>query len=168
MKYNPDQDWSAAFYRGLDALQLKDGNDILNINRDDQGSFCLNTLATHDKYATLCISKEVPLTNKVDYVNKYPSTLQTTPYNFSDTGITSETCTGIVKATPLHSKNQAQHFHDLNEIETYPDVQPAFFNYLTGEQKRKVCVPVDGGHDKGPCHKEVQFWWTCYHFDKGC
>lgn len=36
MKYNLDQHWSAAFYRGLDALQLNDGTDILNINCDDQ------------------------------------------------------------------------------------------------------------------------------------
>lgn len=36
MKYNLDQHWSAAFHRGLDALQLNDGTDILNINRDDQ------------------------------------------------------------------------------------------------------------------------------------
>ena len=167
MKYNPDQHWSAAFYRGLDALQLKDGNEILNINRDDQAGFRLDTLATHNKHATLCISDEVPLTTKVDYVNKYPSTLQTTSYNFSGTATTSETCAGIVKATPLHSKNPAQHFHDLTEIETYPDVQPAFFNSLTGERKTKVCVRVDGGHDEGPSHKEVQFWWTCYHLDKG-
>ena len=30
----------------------------------------------------------------------------------------------------------------------------------------KVCVRVDGCHDEGPTHKEVQFWWTCYHLDK--
>ena len=166
LRYNPDQHWSAAFYRSLDALHLRDGNDILNINRDDQAGFRLDTLATHNKRATLCIAEEVPLTTKSDYVNKYPSTLQTTSYNFLGTGTTAEICAGVVKAVPLHSKNPAQHFNDLNEIETYLDVQPAFFNCLSGERKTKVCVCVDGGHDEGPTHKEVQFWWTCYHLDK--
>ena len=32
--------------------------------------------------------------------------------------MTAEICAGIVKTTPLHSKVPAQHFHDLNEIET--------------------------------------------------
>lgn len=166
LRYNPDQHWSAAFYRSLDALHLRDGNDILNINQDDQAGFRLDTLATHNKRATLCIAEEVPLTTKSDYVNKYPSTLQTTSYNFLGTGTTAEICAGVVKAVPLHSKNPAQHFNDLNEIETYLDVQPAFFNCLSGERKTKVCVRVDGGHDEGPTHKEVQFWWTCYHLDK--
>lgn len=166
LRYNPDQHWSAAFYRSLDALHLRDGNDILNINRDDQAGFRLDTLATHNKRATLCIAEEVPLTTKSDYVNKYPSTLQTTSYNFLGTGTTAEICAGVVKAVPLHSKNPAQHFNDLNEIETYLDVQPAFFNCLSGERKTKVCVRFDGGHDEGPTHKEVQFWWTCYHLDK--
>ena len=166
LRYSPDQHWSAAFYRSLDALHLRDGNDILNINRDDQAGFRLDTLATHNKRATLCIAEEVPLTIKSNYVNKYPSTLQTMSYNFLGTGTTAEICVGVVKAVPLHSKNPAQHFNDLNEIETYLDVQPAFFNCLSGERKTKVCVRVDGGHDEGPTHKEVQFWWTCYHLDK--
>lgn len=166
LRYNPDQDWSAAFYRSLDALHLRDGNDILNFNRDDQAGFRLDMLATHNKHATLCIAEEVALTTKSDYVNKYPSTLQTTSYNFLGTGTTAEICAGVVKALPLHSKNPTPHFNDLNEIETYLDVQPAFFNCLSGERKTKVCVRVDGGHDEGPAHKEVQFWWTCYHLDK--
>ena len=77
-----------------------------------------------------------------------------------------EICSGIVKAVPLHSKNPAHISTILNEIETYPNVQPAFFNCLTGERKTGVCVRVGGGHDKGPTHKEVQFWWTCYHLNK--
>ena len=125
LRYNPDQHWSAAFYSSLDALHLRDGNDILNINRDDQAGFRLDTLATHNKRATLCIAEEVPLTIKSNYVNKYPSTLQTMSYNFLGTGTTAEICVGVVKAVPLHSKNPAQHFNDLNEIETYLDVQPA-------------------------------------------
>ena len=45
-------------------------------------------------------------------------------------------------------------------------MEPAFFNHITGERKSKVCVRVDGGHDEGPSHKEVQFWWTNYHLEK--
>ncbi len=161
--YNPDQHWSAALYRGLDDLRLKDGADILNINRDDQaGGFQLDTLATHSKHATLCIAQEEPLTTKTDYVNSYPSTLQTTSYNFSGTETTAEICGGIVKAVPLHHKNPAQHAHDLDIIKNYDDVKPAFFQ-VNGNRKSKVCVGVDGGHDEGPAHLEVQFWWTYYH-----
>ena len=105
-------------------MHLRGGNDILNIHRDDQAGCRLDTLATHNKRATLCIAEEVPLTTKSNYVNKYPSTLQTTSYNFLGTGTTAEVCTGVVKAIPLHSKIPAQHFNDLNEIETYLDVQP--------------------------------------------
>ena len=90
IRYNPDKHWSSALYRALDALQLKDGTDIININRDDQAGFRLDTLATHNKQATLCIQDSVPLSTKTDYVNKYPSTLQTTSYNFSSTVTTAE------------------------------------------------------------------------------
>ena len=90
IRYNPDKHWSSALYRALDALQLKDGTDIININRDDQAGFRLDTLATHNKQATLCIQDSVPLSTKTDYVNKYPSTLPTTSYNFSSTGTTAE------------------------------------------------------------------------------
>ena len=38
-----------------------------------------------------------------------------------------------------------------------------FFNPVTGNRKSKICVQVDGGHDEGPAHQEVQFWWTNYH-----
>ena len=166
IRYNPDKHWSSALYRALDTLQLKDGTNIININRDDQAGFRLDTLATHNKQATLCMQDGVTLTTKADYVNKYPSTLQTTSYNFSSTGTTAEICAGIVKDVPLHQKNLAQHAHDLNVIETYPEVEPAFVNHITGKRKSKVCIRVDGGHDEGPSHKEVQFWWTNYHLEK--
>ena len=119
IRYKPDKYWLSALYRALDALQLKDGTDIISINRDDQAGFWLDTLATHNKQGTLCIQDSVPLTTNEDYVNKYPSTLQTTSYNFSSTGTAAEICAGIVKAIPLHQKNPAQHVHDLNVIETF-------------------------------------------------
>ena len=100
-RYNPDQHWSAAFYRGLDALQLKDGTDILTINRDDQVGFRLDILATHSKHVTLCISEEAPLTTKSDNVNKYPLPYLIQLLKF---------VLALLKPIPLHSKNPTQHF----------------------------------------------------------
>lgn len=34
LRYNPDFDCSNSFYRGLNKFQLKDGRDIINVNRD--------------------------------------------------------------------------------------------------------------------------------------
>lgn len=165
-KVKVSDSFTCILFRSLDALQLKDGTDIININRDDQAGFRLDTVATYNKQETLCIQDSVPLTTKTDYVKKYPSTLQTTSYNFSSTGTSAEICAGIVKAIPLHQKNPAPHAHDLNVTETYSEVKPAFFNHITGERKSKVCIRVDGGHDGGPSHKEVQFWWTNYYLEK--
>ena len=49
LKFNLNNHWSAAFYRGLNWLQYTDGLNILNINRDDASGYCLHTLATHSK-----------------------------------------------------------------------------------------------------------------------
>ena len=125
--------------------------DLLNINRDDQAGFRLDTLATHNRHATLCMGKEPPLTTKTDYVNKYTSTIQTT-YNFSGTNTTAEIYAGIVKAVPLHHKNPAQHAADMDVMDTYQEIKPAYFNHITDERKSKVCIRVDGGHEEGPCH----------------
>ena len=46
VKFNPDKHWSAAFYRGLDALQYVCGRYITVINRDDQAGFRLGRAAT--------------------------------------------------------------------------------------------------------------------------
>ena len=35
LKYNPDSHLSAAFYKGLNSIQLRDGADICVMNRDD-------------------------------------------------------------------------------------------------------------------------------------
>lgn len=101
IRYNPDTHWSAALYKGLNKLEYTDGKNIMNLNRDDQAGFRLDTLATHSKHAFLCTSPV--LTTKTD------STLQTTSYNFTETANTGEMCTGVVKAVPIHYKNPAQH-----------------------------------------------------------
>ena len=117
LKYNPDVHWSSAYYASLSHLQYKDGHNIVNLGRDDLAGFRLDTMTTHKHHSTLSIKGSESLTTYTDYVNKYPSTLHTTSYNFSGTDSTGEICCVVVKATPLHLKNAAQHFADLKEVE---------------------------------------------------
>ena len=84
LRYNPDSHWSAAFYKGLNAVQYADGRNIMNLNCDDAAGFRLDTLSTNKQYATPVVKSKETLTTRTDYVNKYPSTLQTS-YNFSET-----------------------------------------------------------------------------------
>lgn len=167
LKYNPDAHWSSALYAGFDKLQYTNGNNIMNLGRDDQAGFRLDSMTTHKQHGTLCLKNEVPLTTRTDYVNRYPSVLQTTSYNFPATDTTEEICAGVVKAQPLHCKNPAQHFEDLLMVEDKPEVKPAFHNHQTGKLKEIECARVDGGADEGPIHKEVQYWWTKRHLQKG-
>jgi hypothetical protein len=165
VRYNPDQHWSSSLYAGLDKLQYEDGSNIVNIGRDDQAGFRLDTMATHKLHATLCVKGSEHITTRTDYVNKYPSNLQTTSYNFSGTKKTSEICAGIVKAPLLFGKNAAQHFGDLEMLEKKEEVRAAFINPFTGKRKEVECVRVDGSYDEGPSHIEVQYWWTVRHLN---
>lgn len=90
VRYNPHEHWSAALYGALDKLQYTDGRHIMNLGRDDQAGFRLDTTASHKQHATLCVRGNKPLTTRTDYTNKYPSTLQTTSYNFPSTNTTGE------------------------------------------------------------------------------
>jgi len=101
LKYNPDAHWSNALYKGLNLLQYKDGRHILNINRDDPAGFRLVTMAMHRLHKTPVVKGKDVLTTYTDYLNRYPSTLQTTSYNFSGTHTTQEVCVGIVQASGL-------------------------------------------------------------------
>ena len=166
LKYNPDEHWSAALYRGLDDIQYKDGRQIMNVGRDDQAGFRLDTMTTSKQNATLCCKDNLPLTTRTDYVNQYPSVLQTTCYNFAATETTGEVCAGVVKAKKLFFKNPAQHYADMM-IERNEDIKPAFINPLTGKTKEIECIRVDGGGDEGPVHEEVQYWWTKRHLING-
>ena len=83
LKFNPDDHWSAAFYTRLNKFQYVDGRDMININRDDSTGLRLDTLATCKQYATPIVQGKEVLTTRTDYVNKYPSVLQTTSYNSS-------------------------------------------------------------------------------------
>ena len=167
VKYNPDAHWSNALYSSLDTLQYQDGSNIVNLGRDDQAGFRLDTMASHRLHGSLCVKGKESLTTRTDYVNKYPSTLQTTSYNFAGTKTTGEVCMGVVKAPVLFHKNSAQHLSDLELISQNDHCKSAFVNPLTGKKKEVECVRVDGGYDEGPSHLEVQYWWTVRHLKCG-
>ena len=57
------------------------------------------------------------MTTRTDYVNRYNSVLQTTSYNFTATGTTSEVCVGVVKAVPIHKKkNYSTLFRSVDAV----------------------------------------------------
>ena len=131
LRYNPDNHWSAALYRNLAYLQYTDGTNIVNINRDDAAGFCLDTLTTHRLHRTPVVRGKEILTTHTDYVNSYPSLLQTTSYNFTGTSTTGELCAGVVKGAGVFSKNAAQHAANLSMLESITSIKPAFVNPLT-------------------------------------
>lgn len=165
LRYNPDSHWSAALYCGLDVIQYTDGNDKLNLNRDDLSIFRLDSMITHNKTATQQIKGSPILTTKTDYQASYPNKLQTTSYNFTGTNNTGELCGGVVKAIPLHHKNPAQHMADFEMLGKAEHFQPAFVS-PEGKVKRIECIRTDSGGDEAPCYDEVQFWWTRRHMEK--
>ena len=165
IRYNPDSHWSGAFYKGLNSFQFADGTDMLVINRDDAAGFRLDTLTTSKQYTTPVVCGHDVLTTRTDYVNKHPSVIQTTSYNFPRTMTTPEVCVGVVKAPGLHQKNPVQHYEDLCMLEQMDDLRSAFVN-PAGENKSIDCIRVDGASDEGPSHLEIQFLWTEWHWKK--
>ena len=163
IKYNPDSHWSNALYRGLTKIQFTDGRHILNVNRDDAAGFCLDTMSTHRLHKTPMVQDQQALTTYTDFVNRYPSLLQTTSYNFSGTQTTAEVCVGVVKASGVYPKNPAQHAADISFLENHPEIKPVFIDPKTNERKAVDCIRVDGASDEGPVHEEVQFFWTVHH-----
>ena len=107
------------------------------------------------------------LTTHTDYVNRYPSSLQTTCYNFTGTKNTQEVCVGVVKGAKSFPKNPAQHYADLKMLSNVPELQSVFTNSATGKPKRIECVRVDGATDEGPSHYEVKFYWAARHLEEG-
>ena len=88
---------SASRYKGLVQVDQRrvrkgfgDGTNVMNLSCDDQAGFRLDTMTTHKLHASLCLKNEDPLTTRTDYVNRYPSVLQTTSYNFPATKTTGE------------------------------------------------------------------------------
>ena len=66
---NPDEHWSAAFYAALNDQHFRDGENVLNLGRDDQAGFCLDTMTTHKLHGTLCVKDREPDTTRTDYAN---------------------------------------------------------------------------------------------------
>ena len=163
LKFNPDEHWSAAFYQSLNDQQFRDGEKVLNLGRDDQAGFRLDTMTTNKLHGTLSVKGHESLTTRTDYVNGYPSTLQVTSYNFPETENTAERCVGVVKARSLHEKNAAQHLADLELLSTKEILKPVFFKTGSDEPKEVEFVRVDGGQEEGPSHCEVKYWWTVHH-----
>ena len=83
LRYNPDAHWSVMFYKGLNSIQYVDGRFILNINRDDAANVQLDTLTTCKQHPNPVVQGKDISTTRTDYVNRYPSQLQTTYYNFT-------------------------------------------------------------------------------------
>ena len=166
LKYNPDCHWSAALYKGLSFCENCDGTQILNLNRDDASGFRLDTLSTHRLHRSPMVRGKDVLATHTDFVNSYPSILQTTSYHFSGTTTTKEVCAGVVKGAGVFPKNPAQHMSDLEMLEKSTELQEAFLNPDTQQPKKIECIRVDGASDEGPLHQEVQFWWALRHLTK--
>ena len=153
IRFNPDHHYSNAFYKDLDALQLKDGKNKLILNRDDAAGYRLGTTYTHKQYKNVSLINQPELTTRTDYVNKYKSVLQTSMHLIMATDNTSQKVLGVVKPHHLFPKNPAQHMADLlmmSEMEEFKD----------DLRKPIDCIRVDGATDEGPSHLEVQFLWT--------
>ena len=162
-KYNPDEHWSCAFYATLNKLEYRDGTTAMNIGRADQAGFRLDTMTTHRLHGTSCAKGKEALTTRADYTTKYPCTLQTTSYNFTETETVGELCAGVVKACGLHKKNPAQHLANFETLSQKDGLKPAFIDAKTKQLKKVQFIKVDGGHDEGPSHCEVQYLWTVWH-----
>ena len=80
------------------------------------------------------------LTCRTDFVNKYPSIIQTTSYNFSGTDTTPETCVGIVKASGTYQTNLAQHATDLQMLSEMDKCKHVFKNMSTNDFKLIDCI----------------------------
>ena len=133
------------------------------MNRDDATGFRLDTLATCKQYSSPTVKGKEIFTTCTDYVNKYPSVLQTTSYTFTQTKTTAEVCVGIMKAAPIHKKNPTQHFSDLLILSATEELNAVSIP-LGIHNKVVDCVRVDGATDEGPSHDQVQYWWTNWRF----
>ena len=115
-------------------------------------------MATHCKHATPAVAGEDLLTTHTNFVNRHPSILQTTSYNFSGTKTTKEMCAGIMKGSKVFPKNPTQHYADLKMLTE----QPQFSSVFNSDSE---CVRVDGATDEGPSHDEVKYWWAVRHLE---
>ena len=106
VRINPDAHWSCALYRGLDYIQLKEGINKVLLNRDDQSGFRLDTTYDHKHSKTITLTNRPALTTRTDFVNDYPSVIQTTSYLFMETDTSKQACVGVVKLHFTYPKKQ--------------------------------------------------------------
>ena len=154
IKLNPDAHYSTSMYKGLDFIQLRDGQNKMVLNRDDQSGFRLDTTYTHKLHKATALTDKPETTTRTDYVNKYASVIHTTSVMFLGTSTTDERCVGVVKAQHLYKKNAAQHASDLVMLQSKDELEPWM------KDKAVDCIRVDGAGDEGPSHHEVQFYGT--------
>ena len=145
LKYNPDNHWSCALYKGLAMCQFTDGRRILNINRDNAAGYRLDTLSTHRLHRSPMVRGHEVLATHTDFVNSYPSVLQTTCYNMTSTKTTGEMCAGVVKEAGVFLKSPAQHMADLEMLEATEELKPC-----VDKPKTIECIRVNKCHSK--CH----------------
>lgn len=143
---------------------LIDGKHVLQLNRDDQAGFRLDSTYTHKNIPTL--SARPTVTTRTDFLSRYPAQLQTTSYNFSKTRTTNDLCMGVVKASQLHEKNPSQYADDIAMVQALDFAKSAFCKENSEDPKDIECIQVDGGADEGPSHLEVQFLWTECHLSR--
>ena len=82
LKYNPDSHWSAALYRSLDHIQYKDGTRMINVGRDDQAGFRVDTLSTNKQFGMPTLKDNPATTTRTDYGN-YGADIWLLAYLFS-------------------------------------------------------------------------------------
>ena len=107
-----------------------------------------NTLATNNQHRTLVVDGKQTLTTHTDYLNKYPSTLQTMCYNFTGTA-RQESIVQVLSSLPRYFPNILRRFQ---KISTLPEFQPIFTNSVSGSPKNIECGQVDEAGDEGPSH----------------
>ena len=90
-------------------------------------------MTTRSLHRTPVVNSKQALTTHMeimDYVNRYPSVLQTTSYNISRSKNTDEMCAGVVKSTGVFPKNPTQYACDLSMLKI-------LFSFL--ESRNKNC-----------------------------
>ena len=71
-------------------IQLRDGQNKMVLNRDDQSGFRLDTTYTHNLHKATALTDKPETTTRTDYANTYASVIQTTSVMFLDTSTTAE------------------------------------------------------------------------------
>lgn len=123
--------------------------------------FCLDTMATHRLHKTPMVKGQHTLITYTDYVNHYPSILQTS-YSLWYTNNSRGLC-WYGKSQWSISQESCSTYSRYACLEQHPDIQPLCIDMRTESRKLIECVRIDGASDEGLSHEEVQFFWTLCH-----